>query len=283
MEKRKLLNKVLAIICLIALLMPSVSTVKAVADEIVGSTQETAKLGISFLGKNGWGYKIQNRKTYRVYEITNAGNDYSRNIYCLDFTKKFPGEESNNNTFTSNGDLTEAIANREKLKLIAENMYLSSMTQEQKDAILLNIFADLIQKYSTTQNPIDLEFIKKTLNEDDIMFAQQCAIWKYTNNLAWQGAAIWLSNKENPTDNEWYQISDVGEAKFDFMQEIYNYLTSDKLTSKSNLTNPSLLKQTKTSTEVEDGYIVGPFHVNAGTNPNYTFGLYDQSEAKLTN
>ena len=48
-----------------------------------------------------------------------------------------------------------------------------------------------------------------TINEDDIFFAQQCAIWKYTNNLEWQGTAIWLANKENPTDSDWYQISNV--------------------------------------------------------------------------
>ena len=67
------------------------------------------------------------------------------------------------------------------------------------------------------------------------------------------------------------------------MQEIYNYLTSDKLTGEASLTNPSLVKKNKTSTEVDDGYIVGPFHVKSGTSTNYTVSIEDQSGSKLTN
>ena len=161
-------------------------------------------------------------------------------------------------------------------------MYLTSMTDEEKDEVLSKIFADIINRTSTDANPVTLEYIKKTINEDDIFFAQQCAIWKYTNNLEWQGASIWLTNKENPSDTDWYQISNVGEARFTFMQEIYTYLTSEKLKSESELTNPSFVKSDKTSTETEEGYIVGPFHIKSGTNTNYTVSIEDQSESKLT-
>lgn len=284
MEKRKILNKVLAIFCLIVIAMPSFSTVVATTMETLGAaSSETAKFGISFLNENGWGYKIQNRLTYRTYEIKGSARDYSRNLYCLDFTKKFPNENSNKNTFTKTGDLTSSIKNKDRIRLIAENMYLTNMSSDEKDAILSKIFADLIAKTSTNANPVTLEYIKKTISEDDIFFAQQCAIWKYTNNIEWQGAAIWLSNVENPTDNQWYQISNVGEARFAFMQEIYNYLTGNKLVLESSLTNPSLIKNTKTSKETDDGYIVGPFHIKTGTNTNYSVSLEDQSGATLSN
>ena len=282
MRKNKILSKILAVLCVATLLMPTFSQVMAITDEIAGQASETAKLGISFLNKHGWGYRFQGRMSYRVYEDKNGSKDYSRDIYCLDYTKKFPAEDSNGNTFTSSGDLTDAIPNKDRIKLIAENMYLTKMTDSQKDAILSKMFEDMINRTSTDGNPVTLEKVKNIINEDDIFFAQQCAIWKYTNNLTWQGSGIWLANKENPAENEWYQISNVGEARFDCMKEIYNYLTGDKLVSTSNLTNPSLVKNTKTSTEVDDGYIVGPFQVKTGTNNDYTVELTDQSGAKLT-
>jgi uncharacterized repeat protein (TIGR01451 family) len=281
-EIKKMLSKILAIICVITLILPSFGTVLAETADNLGKTESTVKLGISLLNKDGWGYRIQDRLTYRIYEIKDTNKDYSRAFYCLDYTKKFPGEKdnNNNNTFTNKGDLD--ITNKEKIELIAENMYLNSMTDSEKDAILLKIFSDLINKTSTDANPVTLEFIKRTITEDDISFATQCAIWKYTNNLEWQGAAIWLTNKENPEEKDWYQISNVGEARFALMQEIYNYLTSDKLVSESNITNPSLTKNEKTSQEVDDGYIVGPFHIKSGTNKEYVVKITDQSGASIT-
>ena len=67
------------------------------------------------------------------------------------------------------------------------------------------------------------------------------------------------------------------------MKEVYDYLISDKLISESQITNPSLIKNTKTSTEVEDGYIVGPFQIKTGTNTDFTVKLKDQTGAELTN
>ena len=280
--ERKILSKILAIICIITLVLPSFSTVFAAVTDSTGTTEQTVKLGISFLNKNGWGYKIQDRLTYRIHEIKDSGKDYSRDFYCLDYTKKFPAEDSSNNVFKTEGGLTSSISNKEKLERLAENMYLTNMEDAEKDAILTKIFADLIERTSGDANPVTLQYIKETLTEDDIFFAQQCAIWKYTNNLDWQGAAIWMANKENPTDSDWYQISNIGEAKYSFMQEIYNYLTSENLVSESEITNPSLVKNEKTSTEVEDGYVVGPFHVTSGTNKDYTLELTEQSGSALT-
>lgn len=292
MEIRRILGKILVIICIIMLTVPSFSTVLAATFEEVfsetlnldgtGRAGETAKFGISLLNKNGWGYKIQDRLTYRIYEIKETNSkDYNRDIYCLDYTKRFPGENTRSNTFTNMGNFIGA--NREKLELIAENMYLTNMTEEEKDIILSKIFKGIIDRTSGDANPVTLEFIKRTITEDDIMFAQQSAIWKYTNNLTWQGTAIWLTNKENPIETtDWYQISNVGEARFALMQEVYNYLISDNLISEKQITNPSLIKNAKTSTEVEDGYIVGPFKIKSGTNQDYKVKLTDQTGAELT-
>ena len=278
MEVKGFLRKFVAIIVILAVVMPSFSTVMAYsAEDLLGKTGDTANFGISLIGKDGWGYKIQNRKVYRIYE---GNKNYSRNLYCLDFTKKFPKEDSSTGQYTNRGDYTGA--NKERLALMAENMYITSMDQADKDRILSNMFADLIQRTSTDANPVTLDYIKKTLTEDDIVFAQQCAIWKYTNNQTWQGASIWMTTKENPSDTDWYQISNIGQARYGFMQEIYNYLTGNKLKSESSVTNPSLVKASKTSTEVQDGYIVGPFHIKTGTNTNYTVKLTDQSGSAIS-
>ena len=45
--------------------------------------------------------------------------------------------------------MTDSIANKEKIKLIASNMYLNNMTQTEKDETLSKIFADLINRTST--------------------------------------------------------------------------------------------------------------------------------------
>lgn len=278
MEVKGFLRKILAVVVIATMLMPSFSTVMAFStNDLLGKVGETANFGISLLGENGWGYKIQNRKVYRIYE---GNKDYSRNIYCLDFTKKFPKEDQASGNYTNKGDYTGS--NKERLALMAENMYITSMDQADKDRILNKMFADLIQRTSGDANPVTLEYIKKTLTEDDIVFAQQCAIWKYTNNQTWQGASIWMTNKENPGDNDWYQISNIGQARYGFMLEIYNYLTGSSLKSEASITNPSLVKNGKTSTEVSDGYIVGPFHIKSGTNTNFTVKLTDQSGSEIS-
>lgn len=278
MEVKGFLRKFVAIIAIVAIVLPSFSTVMAYsAEDLLGKTGDTANFGISLIGKDGWGYKVQNRKVYRIYE---GNKNYSRNLYCLDFTKNFPTESSSTGKYTNKGDYTGA--NKERLALMAENMYITTMDQTDKDRILSNMFADLIERTKTDANAVTLDYIKKTLTEDDIVFAQQCAIWKYTNNQTWQGASIWMTTKENPSDTDWYQISNIGQARYGFMQEIYNYLTGSKLKSESSVTNPSLTKASKTSTEVADGYIVGPFHIKSGTNTNYTVKITDQSGSEIS-
>ena len=278
MEVKGFLKKIMAMVVIVAMTLPSFSPVLAASTETkLGKVGDTANFGISLLGANGWGYKIQNRKAYRIYE---GNKDYSRNIYCLDFTKKFPKEDQATGNYTNKGDYTGS--NKERLALMAENMYITSMDQADKDRILNKMFKDLIERTASDANPVTLDYIKKTLTEDDIVFAQQCAIWKYTNNQTWQGASIWMTNKENPGDNDWYQISNIGQARYGFMLEIYNYLTGSNLPSESSITNPSLVKNAKTSTEVSDGYIVGPFHIKSGTNTDFTVKLTDQSGSEIS-
>ena len=93
MEIKKILSRILAIICVITLTLPSFSTVLAETTENIGKAGDTVNLGISLLNKDGWGYRIQDRLTYRIHEIKDSKKDYSRNFYCLDYTKKFPMEK----------------------------------------------------------------------------------------------------------------------------------------------------------------------------------------------
>ena len=80
---------------------------------------------------------------YNINSVCPYGNlwgsskNYDRDVYCLDYTKSFPGAEGNNTNFTSTGDLDSSIKNKERIRLIAENMYMASMTQEEKDAFFL--------------------------------------------------------------------------------------------------------------------------------------------------
>ena len=65
MEVRRILGKILAILCVLTLVVSSFSTVLAATFEEVfsetlnidgtGRAGETAKFGISLLNKNGWG------------------------------------------------------------------------------------------------------------------------------------------------------------------------------------------------------------------------------------
>ena len=63
MERKNILKKIIASFCLLIIALPSFSQVIGATMDSVGKTGDTAKFGISFLNKNGWGYKIQNRLT----------------------------------------------------------------------------------------------------------------------------------------------------------------------------------------------------------------------------
>ena len=105
-EVKGFLKKIMAMVVIATLMLPSFSTVLAYSNETkLAKVGDTANFGISLLGANGWGYKIQNRKVYRIYE---GNKDYTRNVYCLDFTKKFPKEDSASGNYTNKGEYTGA-------------------------------------------------------------------------------------------------------------------------------------------------------------------------------
>ena len=276
MEKR-MLKKVLAIICIMALVLPSMSGIALAAD-----SEETKSFGISKTNENGVGYKVQvkengryvEKQVYKTYVSTNGTRDFSKGVFCLDSSKSFPAE--NTTEYKKIGDYTE----KEEVKKIADNMYLPSMTDSEKDAVLMRIFGEKIEAEQDLVPPTTLELIKSILTPDDIFFAEQCAVWKYTNGFEWVNSGI-----QYTTDGTNYrQASEMPNGKLDLMKIIYDYFTegNSKLPSATELTDITLTKTSKETIELSDGVAVGPFKINSGTNTNFTAKLYNQNDTEIT-
>ncbi len=274
----RMFKKILATICILALLLPICSEVIATTE-----TDETKSFGISKTNEYGVGYKVTvlengeyvEKQVYRTYVSTNGSKDFSQGVFCLDSEKSFPSEGTT--LYKKEGEYTE----KEEVKKIADNMYLPTMTETEKDAVLLKIFGDKIEAEKDLVPPTTLELIKEILTADDIFFAEQCAIWTYTNNFTWLSTGI----KYTTDGSTWLDASDMPNGKLDLMKIIYDYFTegNSKLSLETNLTDVSLTRSEKETIELTDGVAVGPFKINSGTNTNYTAKLYNQNDTEITN
>ena len=93
MELKRMLKKLVIMICIVAMILPSISTVALAAMEIERDTEITLGASVLHPSKdvdgNKFGYKIGNRLTYRTYVNDNGTADYSNYIFCLDMNGKF--------------------------------------------------------------------------------------------------------------------------------------------------------------------------------------------------
>ncbi|MBR3720660.1 MAG: thioester domain-containing protein, partial [Clostridia bacterium] len=274
MEKR-MLKRVLATLCIISLILPMLSVISFAADET-----ETKQFGISKTDNNGVGYKIyengEEKQVYRTYVIENSAKDYSKGIFCLEKNKDFPGESTQTAVdYENKGDYTE----KTEILKIADNMYLPYLSDSEKDAILNKIFAKRIADGADELPPVTLGLIKEHITENDILFAEQLAIWKYTDGYEWNNNIHFTVDGTN-----WMQYSD-DQTKITLMKDVFEYFVTknNELQLASSLTDISLVKSSKETIKLNDGrYAVGPFKMT-GTNTNYTAKLYNQSGEEITN
>ena len=192
-----ILKKAIAVICIMAMILPISSEVLAKITETAKDTEQ--KFGITLLhqssllsnsnSKVSFAYKIDNRNFYRVYAGT---NDFETTIVCLNKDGKFPQEDgASTGTYKSLGTATaatlkEAYASIDAKKSsqilwLIRNAVLPEDSSELKDIKLSKIYKSLIDNNAATSTPVTLDGIKKVLTEDDLVFAYQCAIWQATN------------------------------------------------------------------------------------------------------
>ena len=110
--KTKFLNRAIAIICIMAMILPISSQVLAKITATARDTEQ--KFGITLLhqssllsnsnSKVSFAYRIDNRNFYRVYAGT---NDFETTIVCLNKDGKFPQEDGvSTGTYKSLGTAT---------------------------------------------------------------------------------------------------------------------------------------------------------------------------------
>ncbi|MBR3132997.1 MAG: DUF11 domain-containing protein [Clostridia bacterium] len=244
--KSKVMKKIFAILVIISMILPNLSTVLAVVLSHTAGTSNTQNFKISenFSASAEYWYKVNDRKVYRTYI---GENDYSNAIYCLDMTAKFPTETTSTDTsttgnYTCEGDV--AISSKSgtditnKIQIIADNMYIEGKTN--LDEFLKDVFVDEFGQledpdyifYGKTEEEL-LSEIKAAINVNDIFFAQQLAIWNYTNDL--NSLSI---NYSNDQGNNWNGASNYSfTEKENKIKEIRNYLINKAENSSSTISH----------------------------------------------
>ena len=278
MKLKGMLKKLLAIFCVVAMMLPSITTVSLAAIDTAKDKQ--LNLGISVLyPKSKLGYKIGTRVTYRTYINNNGSKDYSTYIFCLDKDGKFPSEDNAGNTnYTSQGEFSSSNSSKigaeaaKKIEYLLTNGHLYN-TLEQKIA---EVYAKRIADDAELIPPTTVDTIKEHITDDELFFAMQVVIWKITNNLTFDNQAISYTQEE---DGKVFNGEGTYPKKTELLKvaiDYYENLANSYNTTPSKPTNPTI-KETNKST-VEDGeYLyVGPFHITSGTNTNFTVKFTDQ-------
>jgi len=203
--RAKILKKSIAIICIIALILPISSEVLAKITSTEKDTEQ--KFGIkdfhtskylSGKGEKTFGYKVNDRIAYRIYSGEDNEEGYLNTVLCLDEFGKFPSEESTTDKYKSLGEATTAVLqtlkttkngakvnitqeDAQKIIWLVNNAVLPEDSSELRDVKLSKIFDETIKSTLTNANPLTLDEIKTILTEDDLVFALQAAIWTITN------------------------------------------------------------------------------------------------------
>ena len=259
----KILKKIFAILIIVSLVIPNMSTVLAATTEALKHEKDTtAAFGITILGPDNWGYNIGGGDTgriiYRTYRKngSNSEKDYSNAIYCLSKDKKFPTEKDNQETTGNNetenykslGDFSETnngvtINNKDKIKKIIDVMYIKDSTDRKAwlKKILVPILREKDTVYEEYTDDEVLSYINDEKNnpeiyiyDDDIFMTQQLAIWHFTEgSFSWPGASLYFTQKENSSEFG-TNVTPGQKAKRDeVLVHLYNYLISSDLENSS--------------------------------------------------
>ena len=286
MKLERMLKKLIVTICVVALMLPSFSTVALAAMETEEGSE--VKLGISILHPNEdvdgnrFGYKIGNRVTYRTYVNNNGSADYSTYIFCLDMNGKFPSEDGTKNTnYTSQGEFTTENSSLDSTKTnkIIHLLKNSNMYAEFEDKIA-EVFAQRIEDDKDLIPPTTVDTIKNIITDDDLFFAMQLVIWEITNDLKLSDNAITYT-----IDEEVFNGQGTYPQKAELIAvavEYYRNLASESGSTDNQNTNPTIKETEKTTIEEGDYLYVGPFHITSGTNNNFTVQFTDQDGNELS-
>ena len=286
MNIKRMLNKLIVLVCIIGLILPSISLVADAAFEDKENT--VIKLGVSILHPkkdtkgNRFGYKIGDRITYRTYINKDGSIDYSTYIFCLNMNGKFPQEDgTKNSNYTSKGELKKENSpisedNTKKILYLLKNSDLYGKFDDK----ISTVYAKRIEEDKDLIPPTTVDTIKGIITDDDLFFAMQVAIWEITNNLKITENAVTYT-----IDEKVYNGQGTYQSKADLIAcaiEYYRDLVSKYNTSDSVNTNPSIKKTDKTTVEEENYLYVGPFHITSGTNNNFNVSFKDQDGKALT-
>lgn len=311
---RKVLTKVIAILLMIAFLLPYASPVMAVAKLTQQAT--SAKLyaspihagGVESTGEAPEGYDSSSYQ-YRVggttvFKIGQAVDDsslddvYPDSLYCLDGNKSFP--DVNGITYYNRGQLTD------KTNSYVRNLALSDDNYSAVLWLLGNIYLSksdpssnpnykreyLSRAFNIAPESTQMDVLIANLTDDDIDVVQQWALWYFTN---------YNNDKTNPLNDKYKSFNTVTLQKFngteqsyadignadrqELCQTLYDYLVSTAAikTDYAELSRPTIEKTQLTVEKSDANYVVGPFKVNSGDIvPNY-IKLVDEKGKDITN
>lgn len=211
MRESKIVKKILAMLLIVAIILPYSTEILAVQ---LTHQDTTAMLETSIVHEGGedsglipeehianydqapYAYQIANsgaagRTT--VFKIIKEGDvDFEDALYCLNAEKSFPsaGAKEYKNigdlkkeTETATAGLINSIGakNYKALVWIINNMYLRKQQPAEKLDFIKKAFAQEIEEGKTTIPPVTAEYIASVITDDDIEVVQQWAIWYFTN------------------------------------------------------------------------------------------------------
>lgn len=209
MRESKVVKKILAMLLIVAIILPYSSEVLAVA---LTHKDTTAMLETSIEHEGGedsgllpeeymdkydyspYSYQIANSGSEgrtTVFKIIKEGDvSFEDALYCLNAEKSFPSAgakeyknigDLKNETETATAGLINSIGakNYKSLIWLIDNMYLRKQQPGEKMEFISKAFANEIAE--NVIPPVTAEYIASIITDDDIEVVQQWAIWYFTN------------------------------------------------------------------------------------------------------
>ena len=317
LRERRIVKKILAMLLIMAMVLPYSAEVIAVA---LTQTDTTVMLETSIAHEGSYAYQIANSASdsdtegrTTVFKIRKEGdNDFEDALYCLNAEKAFPSEGAQE--YKNIGDLKDEMTtagsslinsigtkNYQSLVWLIDNLYLPKAEPSEKLAFIEKVFATVISE--NTVPPTTAEYISSIITDDDIEVVQQWAIWYFTNgnndgyseeyakyyNAKYStfGTVYILGMDTNGEYVSLREYAENGAARQEFLNILYAYLVDNaKLATKvEKVTYPEFAMENANVTCTVDGdyYKVGPFNVKAHTAPasSYTIKLVDANGTEI--
>lgn len=215
LREKRLVKKILAMLLIVAILMPYSSEVLAVALTQDATTANFQSIPNHEGGEDESEFVTTNIDNYDVtpysYRVLNSGgstqvfklrvhgdNDYENELFCVNASKSFPSYEEDGDgneilySYTNVGDLkstssdagrslvnTIGSSNYASLVWLVDHMYLRKQQPSEKEEFIKTAFADVINPNAIP--PVTAEYIASILTSEDIEVVEQYAIWYFTN------------------------------------------------------------------------------------------------------